>query len=66
MAKNNNLTNKRKLDRKNDILKSALKVFCEKGYSGAKIDDITKKAKCSHGLFYHYFPTKKNLFTVRS
>ena len=49
-------------ERKNKILLSALKVFCEKGYDGATINDIVKKAKCSHGLFYHYFNTKKEIF----
>jgi len=48
--------------RKNEIILSALKVFCEKGYDGATINDIVKKAKCSHGLFYHYFNSKKEIF----
>lgn len=51
-----------KLDRKNKIILAALKVFCEKGYGGATINDIVKKAKCSHGLFYHYFDSKKQIF----
>lgn len=48
--------------RKNNLVLSALKVFCEKGYHSATINDIVKKAKCSHGLFYHYFNNKKELF----
>jgi AcrR family transcriptional regulator len=48
--------------RKQEIIVSALKVFCEKGYDGATINDITKKCKCSHGLFYHYFDSKKAIF----
>ncbi len=48
--------------RKNDIIICALKVFCEKGYDGTTVDDITKKAKISHGLFYHYFKSKKDIF----
>lgn len=48
--------------RKNEITLSALKVFCEKGYEGASVDDIVKKANCSHGLFYHYFKSKKEIF----
>lgn len=48
--------------RREKIIFSALKVFCEKGYQSATVDDITKKAKCSHGLFYHYFNNKKQLF----
>lgn len=48
--------------RKNELVLSALKVFCKKGYHSATINDIVKKAKCSHGLFYHYFKNKKELF----
>ncbi len=48
--------------RKNDLIISALKMFCKKGYHSTTINDIVKKAKCSHGLFYHYFKNKKELF----
>lgn len=48
--------------RKRNLVLSGLKVFCEKGYDGATVDDIVKKAKCSHGLFYHYFDSKKAIF----
>lgn len=48
--------------RREKIILSGLKVFCEKGYQSATVDDITKKAKCSHGLFYHYFKSKKDIF----
>ena len=51
-----------KENRRTDIVVAALKVFCEKGYDGATINDIVKKAKCSHGLFYHYFASKKEIF----
>lgn len=48
--------------KKDEIALCGLKVFCEKGYAGATIDDIVKKAKCSHGLFYHYFSSKRSLY----
>lgn len=48
--------------RKNEITSSALKIFCEKGYAYTTVNDIVKKAKCSHGLFYHYFKSKKDIF----
>lgn len=48
--------------RRQNIILAALKVFCEKGYDGATVDDITQKAECSHGLFYHYFDSKKAVF----
>ena len=51
-----------KTDRKTKIIIAGLKVFCKKSYESATIDDITKKARCSHGLFYHYFSSKKELF----
>ncbi len=64
-------TNKTKNDklkevRKQKIVECALKVFCEKGYHGTTINDIVKKAKCSHGLFYHYFENKKAIFDAVS
>ena len=49
--------------RRKDLLLSALKVFCEKGYDGTTVNDIAKKANCSHGLFYYYFNSKKQLFS---
>ena len=33
-----------KAERKDQIVLAGLKVFCEKGYDGAKVDDIVKKA----------------------
>ena len=55
-------TDKFAKNRKDEILYGALKVFCEKGYDGATVNDIVGKVKCSHGLFYHYFNNKKEIF----
>ncbi|MBQ7340481.1 MAG: TetR/AcrR family transcriptional regulator [Clostridia bacterium] len=60
--KNNSTSKSANADRKNEILMAGLKTFCEKSYESTTIDDITKKAKCSHGLFYHYFKSKRQLF----
>ncbi len=62
MPKNKEQVDALKLERKKEIALSGLKVFCERGYDGATVDDIVKKAKCSHGLFYHYFKSKKDIF----
>ncbi len=51
-----------KLERKKEIALCGLRVFCEKGYDSATVDDIVNKANCSHGLFYHYFKSKKEIF----
>lgn len=62
MPKSKEEYDKLKEDRKAKIVNAALKVFCEKGYDSATIDDIMKKSGYSHGLFYHYFKTKKEIF----
>ena len=48
--------------RRGKLLLHALKAFAVHGYDHTAIDDITKAAKCSHGLFYHYFPSKEAVF----
>lgn len=43
---------------KDKILNATIDAFIENGYSKTRVDDICKKAKISHGLFYHYFKSK--------
>jgi AcrR family transcriptional regulator len=40
----------------------AITVFAERGYNGARVDDIVKRARTSHGTFYLYFSNKEDLF----
>lgn len=40
------------------ILSAAMEVFAEKGYHGATITEITKRAGVSRGLASYYFPSK--------
>lgn len=51
-----------KLQRKQAILNGALYLFALQGYSSTTSDQIAKLVGCSHGLLYHYFPTKDDLF----
>ena len=51
-----------KLDRKNQILEAAFKVFIDKGYSKTTMDDIVKVSGLSKGALYHYYNSKKDLF----
>ena len=62
MPKTEEQLNKLKEGRRKEIAIAGLKVFCEKGYDATTDDDIMKKANCSHGLFYHYFKSKKEIF----
>ena len=40
----------------------ALRLFANANYGDISVDQIAKAAKCSHGLFYHYFPAKEDMF----
>lgn len=44
------------------IEESAIKIFGEKGYDCASIQDITKDAGISKGIVYHYFKDKEALY----
>lgn len=48
-----------KAKRKSEIVNASLKMYATHGYKALRIDMITAEAKCSHGLFYHYFKDKK-------
>jgi AcrR family transcriptional regulator len=44
------------------LLDAGIDVFGRKGYHPARVDDIVKVAKTSHGTFYLYFANKEDLF----
>lgn len=48
--------------RREEILEAALKVFSEKGYHAAKIEDIAAELGMGHGTFYRYFKNKLDIF----
>lgn len=51
-------------ERREQILAAAAKVFSRKGLAAAKIAEVAAQAGTSHGLVYHYFPSKEELFTA--
>ena len=53
---------RRKEARPGDIVAAALAVFAEKGFAGARIDEIARRAGVSKGTVYLYFETKDDLF----
>ncbi|MGM9874176.1 MAG: TetR/AcrR family transcriptional regulator [Bacilli bacterium] len=59
----NQLENERlKKLKKESILNAALYEFAFRGYSGATVDDISKRANITRSLFYHYFKDKEDAF----
>jgi AcrR family transcriptional regulator len=44
------------------ILAAALRVFTRRGYYGTTMADVSREARVSYGLAYHYFRSKDALF----
>jgi TetR/AcrR family transcriptional regulator len=50
------------LDTRARILAAALKEFAAKGYDGARVEAIARRAHVTKGLIFYYFPSKESLF----
>ena len=48
-------------DKSTKILNAAIKIFADKGYQYATIDEIAKEARISKGLIHFYFESKLDL-----
>jgi AcrR family transcriptional regulator len=44
------------------LLDAGVEIFAQRGFHAARVDDIVKLAKTSHGTFYLYFSNKEELF----
>jgi len=44
------------------LTEAGMRVLTERGYHAARVDDIVRVAKVSHGTFYLYFANKEDLF----
>ena len=44
------------------LLEAGLAEFDERGFQAARVDDVVRRAKTSHGTFYLYFANKDDLF----
>lgn len=51
-------------ERREQILQAALGVFARRGLAATKIGDIAAAVGLSHGLVYHYFASKDEVFTA--
>lgn len=50
-----------KKERKEQIMRAAIKVFAANGFKQTKVSLIAKEAGISHGLVYHYFNSKEEV-----
>ena len=62
MARNQDLNQKMRDQRKEQILSNALALFATRGLSATKISDIASASGVSQGLIYHYFRSKEEVF----
>ncbi|HEY9219620.1 MAG TPA: helix-turn-helix domain-containing protein [Phenylobacterium sp.] len=53
---------RRKEARPTEIVSAAMDVFAEKGFAGARLDEIAARAGVSKGALYLYFETKEDIF----
>lgn len=49
-------------ERKEEILRAAIREFSEKGYQGTNVSEIAKELNISQGTIFWYFETKEKLF----
>ena len=53
-----------RIEREKRLLDAALKIFSEKGFVSASMDDIAAEAGLTKPTLYQYFPSKDELFTA--
>ena len=56
------LSQRRKAETRQGLLDAAYKVFAQRGYAQATIDDIAAACGVSKGAVYHHFASKEELF----
>ena len=53
---------RQKAARPGQIIEAAFAEFAEKGYAGARLEDVARRIGVTKGTIYHYFPGKEDLF----
>jgi AcrR family transcriptional regulator len=53
---------RRSAERPGEIVAAALEVFAERGFAGARLEEIAKRAGISKAALYLYFETKEDIF----
>ena len=51
-----------KKERQSQIMEAAMKVFTQKGFASARVDDIVRESGLSKGAIYHHYKGKKDIF----
>ena len=51
-------------DKRNRIIRAAVRTFARKGYHLTRVSDIAKEADVAYGLVYHYFKNKEEILNT--
>lgn len=57
-------TQKRKDEKRRQIIRAAARIFADTGYNGTTVKDIVSASGTSVGNFYFYFKSKEELFEI--
>lgn len=49
-------------DTKAQLLQAAVAIFADKGFSGARVEEIARRAKANKAMIYYHFGTKEGLY----
>ena len=52
------------MDKRQQLLEAAVRVFAREGYHTSRVGDIAEEAGVAHGLLYHYFPSKEEVLAT--
>jgi AcrR family transcriptional regulator len=56
-----NRRERRRAETRERIIRSALRLFAERGLTGTTVEDITNAADIGKGTFFNYFPSKEHI-----
>lgn len=61
-----NRRTRRQAEIRERLIRSALRLFAERGFTATTVEDITNLADVGKGTFFNYFPSKEHVFAARA